>query len=224
MKNNYKLYDITIGLFVAVLIISNIVSTKIVALGPFTFDGGTILFPIVYIFGDVITEVYGFKGSRRIIWTGFFSLLLMSVIIWIVGVIPAARDWNLQQSYNAILMTAPRIAIASMIAYWLGEFLNSFVLAKMKVWTKGKHLWTRTIGSTVFGELVDTLSFCLIAFAGILPISLLISVMVSNYIFKVLYEIIATPLTYIVVGYYKKTEGIDVYDTNDFNPFKVSLD
>lgn len=220
---NYKLYDITLGLFVAVLIISNIASTKIIALGPFTFDGGTILFPIVYIFGDVITEVYGFKGSRRIIWTGFFSLLLMSVIFWIVGAIPAAKDWNLQESYNAILMTAPRIAVASMIAYWLGEFTNSFILAKMKVWTNGKYLWTRTIGSTVFGELIDTLVFCFIAFAGVLPSGLLVSVIISNYIFKVSYEVIATPLTYAVVGIYKKTEGIDVYDTDDFNPFKVSM-
>jgi len=223
MSNNYKLYDLTLGLFVAVLIISNIVSTKIVALGPFTFDGGTILFPIVYIFGDVVTEVYGFKGARRIIWTGFFSLVLMSTIIWIVGAIPAAKDWNLQDSYNAILMTAPRIAVASMIAYWFGEFANSFVLAKMKVWTKGKHLWTRTIGSTIFGELIDTLIFCFIAFYGVLPNGLLISVVLSNYIFKVSYEAIATPITYKVVNFYKKKEGIDVYDTSDFNPFKFDI-
>lgn len=223
MNNNYKLYDITLGLFVAVLIISNIVSTKIVAVGPFTFDGGTILFPIVYIFGDVVTEVYGFKGSRRIIWTGFFSLALMSLIVWLVGIIPPAKDWNMEEAYNSILMTAPRIAIASMIAYWLGEFTNSFILAKMKVWTNGKHLWMRTIGSTIFGELIDCLVFCTVAFAGILPIGLLISVIMSNYIFKVCYEVIATPVTYAVVGFYKKKEGIDVYDTKDLNPFKFGI-
>ncbi|MGE5329897.1 MAG: queuosine precursor transporter [Deltaproteobacteria bacterium] len=223
MNNNYKLYDLTMGLFVAVLIISNIVSTKIIAVGPFTFDGGTILFPIVYIFGDVITEVYGFKGSRRIIWVGFFSLLLMSAITWIVGIMPAASGWNLQESYNNIFMTAPRIAIASMIAYWMGEFTNSFILAKMKVWTQGRHLWTRTVGSTIFGELIDTAVFCTIAFAGVLTNSLLVTVMVSNYIFKVCYEIIATPLTYWVVNIYKKTEKIDVYDLNGFNPFKINM-
>jgi hypothetical protein len=223
MSNNFKLYDLTLGLFVAVLIISNIVATKIVALGPFTFDGGTILFPVVYIFGDVITEVYGFKGSRRIIWTGFFALTLMSATIWIVGLIPPAQGWNLQEAYKNILMTAPRIAIASMIAYWFGEFINSYVLAKMKVWTKGSHLWTRTIGSTVFGELVDTLLFCTLAFGGVLPNELLISLIVSNYIFKVLYEAIATPITYAVIRYYKKTEEIDVYDTKDFNPFKFEM-
>jgi len=223
MNKNYKLYDLTMGLFVAILIISNIVSTKIVAIGPFTFDGGTILFPIVYIFGDVITEVYGFKGSRRIIWVGFFSLALMSLITWIVGVMPSAGGWNLQESYNNILMTAPRIAIASMIAYWFGEFTNSFVLAKMKVWTKGRYLWTRTVGSTIFGELIDTLMFCTIAFVGLLPNSLLVTVIISNYIFKVCYEVIATPITYSVVHFYKKTEEIDVYDINGFNPFKINM-
>ena len=223
MSNSFKLYDLTLGLFIAVLIISNIVSTKIIEIGPFTFDGGTLLFPIVYIFGDVITEVYGFKGSRRIIWTGFFALALMSAIIWIVGLIPPAQGWNLQEAYKNILMTAPRIAIASMIAFWFGEFINSYVLAKMKVWTKGSHLWTRTIGSTIFGELIDTLLFCTIAFVGVLPNELLISIIISNYIFKVLYEILATPLTYAVIRYYKKTEEIDVYDTKDFNPFKFKM-
>lgn len=212
MEKRYRLYDITLGLFVAVLIISNIVSTKITMVGPFTFDGGTLLFPIVYIFGDVVTEVYGFKGSRRIIWTGFCSLALMSFVIWLIGVIPAASGWTLQKEYQDILMLAPRIAIASMIAYWLGEFSNSYILSKMKTWTQGRYLWTRTIGSTVVGELIDSMVFCLIAFTGVLPTQLLITVIVSNYIFKVAYEIIATPVTYAVVRFYKKVENEDVYD------------
>lgn len=213
MDKKLKLYDLTLGLFVTVLLISNIVSTKIVVLGPFTFDGGTLLFPIIYIFGDILTEVYGFRGSRRIIWTGFFALILMSLVFWVVGILPPARDWNYQKEYETILMFAPRIALASMIAYWIGEFTNSYVLSRMKVWTKGKFLWMRTIGSTVVGELMDTLIFCTIAFWGTISNALLLSVIISNYVFKVLYEVIATPITYKVIKFYKKMEDIDVYDT-----------
>lgn len=207
MNKNYKLYDITVGVFVAVLIISNIASTKALILGPFTFDGGTILFPIVYIFGDVLTEVYGFKKASRVIWIGFFSLMLMSFALWMVGKLPSAPDWQYQSSYENILMATPRIALASIIAYWFGSFSNSYILVKMKELTKGKHLWTRTIGSTIIGELVDTLLFCTIAFYGVWDNSLLYSVIVSNYIFKVSYEVLATPITYYVVGKFKKVEG-----------------
>lgn len=221
MDKKYKLYDITLGLFVAILIISNIASTKIVSFGGFTFDGGTILFPIIYIFGDVVTEVYGFKGARRIIWTGGFSLMLMSLVIWLVGKIPPAPEWGLQGAYESILMLAPRIAIASMIAYWAGEFMNSYVLSKMKIWTKGKHLWARTIGSTVVGELVDVSLFCTIAFYGVLSNSLLWSVIISNYIFKVLFEVLATPVTYKVIAFYKRTENEDVYD-NEYKLFSLN--
>lgn len=212
MNKEYKLYDLTLGLFVAILIISNVVSTKITAVGPFTLDGGVILFPIVYIFDDVLTEVYGFKGSRRIIWAGFFSLILMSLVFWIVGILPAADGWNLQEAYQSILMAAPRIAIASMIAYWFGEFTNSYILSKMKNWTKGKHLWARTIGSTIFGELIDTVLFCTLAFYGALPSLVLLALMMSNYIIKVSYEVIATPVTYLIIKLYKKVEDVDVYD------------
>ena len=216
--------EIITGIFVAVVIISNIASTKILLLGPFTFDGGTLLFPISYIFGDILTEVYGYKASRRVIWTGFLSCLAMSFVLWIVGTLPAAEGWTHQEAYRNILMTTPRIALASLIAYTAGEFSNSFILAKMKIFTKGRFLWTRTIGSTIVGEGVDTALFCVIAFAGTLPGSLLGAVIVSNYIFKVGIEVLATPATYKVVASLKRREGLDVYDVDtNFNPFSLQI-
>jgi queuosine precursor transporter len=218
----YKYYDIILGLFVAVLIISNIASSKILDLGPFTFDGGTILFPISYIFGDILTEVYGYRASRRVIWTGFAAALLMSITLIIVGKLPPAADWGNQDAYNKILGLTPRIVIASLIAYFAGEFSNSFTLAKMKILTKGRWLWTRTIGSTIIGEGVDTLLFVGIAFLGVLPRDLLISVIISNYVFKVGFEAILTPLTYRVVRFLKRHEGVDTYDYGtNFNPFAI---
>lgn len=202
-----RLYPATVAAFVAVLIVSNIVSTKIVAVGPFTFDGGTILFPVVYIFGDILTEVYGLRKAKQAIWTGFFSLLFMSFVLWFVGVLPAAADWNGQDAYTTILMAAPRIALASVIAYWCGSMSNSFIMARMKAWTAGRFLWARTIGSTIVGEAVDTLLFCMIAFYGVLPDNLFLTVIVSNYVFKVAYEALATPLTYAAVSFYKRKEG-----------------
>lgn len=214
--------EIITGIFVAVVIVSNIASTKILLLGPFTFDGGTILFPVSYIFGDILTEVYGYKASRRVIWTGFLSCLAMSLVIWIVGILPPAADWPYQEAYRNLLMLTPRIALASLIAYAAGEFSNSFILAKMKIWTEGRFLWTRTIGSTIVGEGVDTALFCVIAFAGVLPGHLLASVIVSNYIFKVGVEILATPATYQAVGFLKDREDLDVYDIGtNFNPFSL---
>lgn len=214
--------EIITGLFVAVVIISNIASTKILLLGPFTFDGGTILFPVSYIFGDLLTEVYGYRASRRVIWTGFLSCLAMSAVLWIVGKLPPAADWTQQEAYNALLMTTPRIAIASLIAFSAGEFSNSYVLAKMKIWTGGRFLWMRTIGSTIVGEGVDTALFCVIAFAGSIPPALLGSVIVSNYVFKVGVEAVATPVTYRVVSFLKRNEQLDVYDVEtDFNPFSL---
>ncbi len=220
----FKYFDIILGLFVAVLLISNVASTKILDLGPFTFDGGTILFPIVYIFGDILTEVYGYKAARRVIWTGFASALLMSVVFIIVGRLPAAADWHNQEAYDLILGLTPRIVIASLVAYFAGEFSNSVTLAKMKIWTKGRHLWSRTVGSTVIGEGVDTLLFVLIAFGGVLPGSLIWSIIVSNYLFKVGFEILATPFTYAIVNFLKKHEACDVFDTETrFTPFSIKL-
>jgi uncharacterized integral membrane protein (TIGR00697 family) len=218
----FKYFDIIMALFVAVLIISNIASTKILLLWKFTFDGGTILFPLSYIFGDILTEVYGYKKSRRVIWTGFFCTILMSVVLMIVQFLPPAPDWPFQEAFTNILGLMPRIVLASLIAYFAGEFSNSYVLAKMKVWTKGKWLWTRTIGSTIVGQGVDTLLFCMIAFFGVLPFPLLLAVIFSNYIFKVGIEVLFTPLTYKIVHFLKIREHEDYYDYNtNFNPFRL---
>ncbi len=217
----FKYLDVITALFVAVLLISNITSTKIVNFFGFTFDGGTLLFPLAYIFGDILTEVYGYRRARRAIWLGFVSAFLMSVMIIIVGKLPAASDWLFQDAYDKILGLAPRIVLASLIAYLAGEFSNSVILAKMKVKTKGKHLWARTISSTLVGQFLDTLLFVVIAFWGILPGSLLLVIIVSNYIFKCGVEIVLTPVTYRVVRFLKKKEGEDYYDEKtNFNPLK----
>lgn len=220
MQKNYKYLGAISVFFVSVLLISNVASTKIVDFKWFTFDGGTLLFPLSYIFGDILTEVYGYKRSREVIWLGFFMALLMSVIFIFVGKLPPAVGWDNQAAYDAILGLTPRIVSASLIAYFFGEFSNSFVLAKMKIWTKGKWLWTRTIGSTVVGELVDSTLFIMIAFFGILPNSLLVTLIISNYVFKTSVEILFTPITYKVVTFLKKKENEDYYDTDtNFNPF-----
>jgi len=222
-ERNFVHFDLIMASFVAVVIISNIASSKIMQLGPFTFDGGTILFPLAYIFGDILTEVYGYKRSRRVIWTGFFMIIMMAAVFAIVGYLPAAAGWSNQQSYDAILGVVPRIVLASIIAYFAGEFSNSYILAKIKVMMKGKMLWVRTITSTIVGEGVDTLLFVLIAFWGVLPSSLLIAVIISNYVFKVGVEVIMTPVTYQIVGFLKKKENEDYYDfKTNFNPFSSS--
>ncbi len=219
---HYKHLDAITALFVSVLLISNVASSKILDLGPFTFDGGTILFPLSYIFGDILTEVYGYSRSRRVIWMGFAASLLMSTVFMFVGALPPAADWPHQEAYDAILGLTPRIVLASMTAYFCGEFVNSFVLAKMKIATGGRFLWTRTIGSTLVGQLVDTVIFVAVAFAGIMPLGLLGTVIVSNFIFKTLVEIVFTPATYAVVGFLKRSENEDYYDRHtDFNPFRI---
>ncbi len=223
MQKNYKYLGTISVFFVSVLLISNIASTKIVDLRWFTFDGGTLLFPLSYIFGDILTEVYGYKKARGVIWLGFFMALLMSLIFIIVGKLPSASGWNNQNAYDLILGLTPRIVFASLLAYSVGEFSNSFVLAKMKIWTKGKWLWTRTIGSTIVGEFFDSVIFILIAFSGILPNSLLITLIISNYIFKTSIEVLFTPITYKVVKFLKKKEREDYYDINtNFNPFNLN--
>ena len=220
MERTYKHLGTISVLFVAVLLISNIASTKIVQLGWLTFDGGTLLFPLSYIFADILTEVYGFAKSRRVIWLGFFCAFTMSVLLYIVGELPAAADWGNQGAYDAILGQAPRIVAASLLAYLCGEFINSYILAKMKVWMEGKMLWARTIGSTVVGELVDSTLFILVAFAGVLPASLLITLIISNYVFKTAIEVAFTPATYWAVRYLKRTEREDHYDRDaNFSPF-----
>jgi queuosine precursor transporter len=224
MKNTpFRYFDILVALFVSVLLISNIASTKILSLWKFTFDGGTLLFPVSYIFGDILTEVYGFRRSRRVIWLGFFAALLMSLVLYVVQILPPASDWSNQQAYEKVLGFVPRIVIASLLAYFAGEFTNSVILSRLKIITKGRFLWTRTIGSTIIGEGLDTLVFCWIAFYGILPQPLFWSVLISNYVFKCAVEIVFTPLTYLIVGILKRKENVDVYDYGvSYNPFEMS--
>ena len=219
---NSKYFNSISLFFVAFLMISNTVAVKLISIGPFIFTGAIIIFPITYIFGDILTEVYGYRRSRKIIWGGFIAILFMSFIYWIVGLLPSAPSWQNQPAYDSILGLVPRIVIASLIGYWAGEFSNSFVLAKFKIITKGRYLWTRTISSTLIGEGIDTVLFVLIGFFGIIPNSLLPVVILSGYMFKVLYEVIATPITYKIVKFIKKAEGYDHFDYNtNFNPFMI---
>jgi uncharacterized integral membrane protein (TIGR00697 family) len=225
----YRYFDFVMALFVAVLLISNVASSaKIVTFGvPFlTFDGGTLLFPVSYIFGDILTEVYGYRRSRRVIWAGFFCTALMSATLWVVGRVPGEAEWSArvgQAAYDAVLGSAGRIVLASLIAYFAGEFSNSYVLAKMKVATRGRWLWSRTIGSTIVGEGIDTLLFVFIAFGGTMSWTVLGNIVLSNYLFKTGLEAILTPVTYRVVGFLKRAEREDYYDVGtDFNPFQLA--
>jgi len=221
MKKCYKYFNIISVFFVSILLISNVASTKIVDLIWFTFDGGTLLFPLSYIFNDILTEVYGYKNSRQIIWLGFFSALVMSLVFIIIGMLPSAPGWDNQDAYIKILGLTPRIVIASLIAYFCGEFLNSFVLAKIKILTNGKWLWVRLIGSTTVGQLADSLLFILIAFWEILPFSLIITLIICNFIFKILFELLFLPFTCKIIAFLKRKEGVDFYDRKtNFNPFK----
>lgn len=207
------------GGFVGVLVLSNILAVKMVQLGPFVFDGGTLLFPLSYIFGDVLTEVYGYKKARTVIWTGFAVLLTMSASIWLVSILPSVDEWDLQESFDAILLQMPRIAGASILGYFIGEYSNSVVLSKLKVKTNGKHLWLRTISSTLVGQLLDSVIFVTIAFAGLYPISILITMAISNYLLKTVIEILFTPITYAVINTTKRIEGIDTFDNGEnYNP------
>lgn len=199
---------------------SNTVAVKLIQIGPFVFAGAIFIFPISYIFGDILTEVYGYKASRKIIWSGFVALILMSFCYWFIQVLPAPGFWQNQSAYKMILGAVPRIVLGSIIAYFLGEFSNSYVLSKMKVWSEGKYLWIRTISSTVVGEGVDTLIFGIIVFAGTIPIAALATLIISGYLAKVAYEVILTPVTYLIVNKLKRAEGIDVYDRGiSYNPF-----
>lgn len=221
---NFRYYDLLVSVFVAVLLISNLVAPKLVSWGPFVFSGAQLLFPITYIFGDIFTEVYGYAGSRRAIWNGFLASVLLTVMGTIIIQLPPAPGWENQKAYETVFGSMPRVVIASLIAYWAGEFANSFVMARMKVLSAGKHLWMRTIGSTVVGQAVDTVLVVSIIFAGVVPLSTMLTLMVSGYGGKVIYEALATPLTYAVVNWLKRVEGVDIMDTNtDFNPFRARL-
>lgn len=210
---SYKYLDIVTAVFVAILLISNIADTKAITMGALSFGGGTFLFPLAYIFGDILTEVYGFKKARRVIWIGFGCAILMALTFYLVGQAPAAVDWPFQKDYMNILGLTPRIVLGSLVAYMVGEFVNSVILAKLKIVTKGKYLWTRTIGSTVVGQFLDTVLFMFIAFYGVFPMDLIISITISGYLLKVATEVLFTPFTYLIVNYLKKKEQEDFYDT-----------
>ncbi len=219
---SFRYFDLVAMLFVSVYLISQVASTKLIAVGPFQFPGAIVLFPITYIFGDILTEVYGYARTRRVIWTGLAAAILMAVVLWIVQILPAPESWKNQQQYVDILGFVPRIVLASILAFWAGEFVNSYVLAKMKVMTSGRHLWSRTIGSTVVGQAIDSAVFASVAFGGTLPISILVTIVGSLYMAKVTYEIVATPLTYWIISFLKRAEGVDTYDRDtDFSPFRL---
>lgn len=211
--------------FVVVLLLSNIVAVKPVRvfnLFQLDLDAGTLLFPISYIFGDVLVEVYGYARSRRVIWLGFGFNLFAALLFAIIVALPPSPGWQMQEAFATILGQTPRIVLGSLIAFWCGEFVNSYVMAKMKILTGGQYLWTRTIGSTMVGQAVDTVLFQTIAFAGVWETPLLLRVILWNYTAKVLYEALATPITYAVVGFLKRAEQEDYYDHDtDFNPFTL---
>lgn len=235
MARSYRFLDWVMAVFITVLIISNIASSaKIVDWGVsiiglrLAFDAGTILFPISYIFGDVLTEVYGFRHARRVIWTGFAMLALTALVLWLVRVMPGEASWQEyagQAAYEAILggISSGGIVLASLVAYLAGSFSNSVVMARMKVLTRGRWLWSRTIGSTLVGQAIDTVIFILVAtLAGVFPWELFATLVVANYIFKVAIEVFMTPLTYRVVNALKRAEGEDYFDQDTvFNPFRA---
>jgi uncharacterized integral membrane protein (TIGR00697 family) len=216
--------------FVAVLLCSNLIgvhkvsSVNLPFYGDYIFGAGVLFFPISYLFGDILTEVYGYARSRKVIWAGFGALIFASLMSFVVTNLPAAKTMSpeQQQAVNLIFGQTPRIVLASLTAFWLGEFANSFVLAKLKLITDGKFLWVRTIGSTIFGEMIDSLVFYPIAFYGLWSNEQLISVMIGNYFLKVLWETFATPLTYVIVNFLKRAEHEDFYDKDtNFNPFSL---
>ena len=229
-NQQYKYYDLIMAAFVAVLLCSNLIgvyktsSVNLPFYGEYIYGAGVLFFPISYLFGDILTEVYGYARSRRVIWMGFGALIFASLMSFIVTSLPPAKTMSLeqQQAVNLIFGQTPRIVLASLLAFWMGEFVNSFVLAKMKLLSQGKHLWMRTIGSTFAGELVDTLVFYPIAFLGTWSNEQVVSVMIGNYFIKVFWEVLATPFTYKIVNFLKRAEHEDYFDKDtNFNPFTL---
>jgi uncharacterized integral membrane protein (TIGR00697 family) len=228
----FRYFDFVMVAFVVVLLLSNVIGAEkrsfvdLPRIGPWPFGAGILFFPISYVIDDVLTEVYGYARARRAIWAGFIALAFMALMEWTVVHLPVAEGWTGQPAYERVFGSGWRIIVASMTAFFVGDFLNSVVLAKMKIWTDGKHLWTRTIGSTIIGEGADSLIFYPLAFYGMAdwPIGALGAVMVSQFILKVSWEVLLTPATYAVVGWLKKREGVDVYDVGtDFTPFTTNI-
>jgi queuosine precursor transporter len=227
--HQFRNFDMVMAAFVAILLLSNVIGASKPAevdlpiIGKWVFGAGILFFPISYVIGDVLTEVYGYARARRCVWVGFAALLFMAFMSWVVVKLPPAAGWPNQAAYETVFGSTWRIVLASITAFWAGEFVNSFVLAKMKIWTRGERLWTRTIGSTVFGQAVDSLLFYPLAFLGVWETSQVVQVLLTNWLLKVLWEIILTPVTYAVVGWLKRHEGVDVFDEDtDFTPFKTS--
>ncbi len=215
-------FVVVVAVFVTCLITANIVAVKLVGVFGLVVPAAVIIFPLSYIFGDVLTEVYGYRQARRVIWLGFVCNLLAVAAIWAAQVLPAASFWDGQSAYERILGYTPRLLGASFLAYLLGEFANSFVLARLKIATRGRWLWTRTIGSTLVGEGLDSLVFITVAFVGTVPGADLGTLILTQWLAKSAYEVVATPLTYLVVGFLKRREGIDTFDYGTrFNPLLV---
>ena len=231
-RMQYRYYEFVMVAFVVILVCSNLIGPAKIAqldlpvLGTLTFGAGVLFFPISYVFGDILTEVYGYARSRRVIWAGFAALAFASFMAWVVVALPPAPFWKNQAAYEIAFGNAWRVALASMFAYFCGEFVNSYVLAKMKVFTQGRHLWSRTIGSTIFGEAVDSMLFYPLAFygTGIIPDEALPTVMLAQFAAKVGVEVLFTPVTYAVVGWLKRHEGVDHYDRDTkFTPFSLRV-
>lgn len=224
-RPSYKYYDLVMALFVTILLCSNIIgAAKVATVWGFSFGAGVLFFPISYIFNDVLTEVYGYARARKVVWAGFGAIIFASFMSWVVVALPPAQGWNDQPAYQAVFGQTPRIVFASLAAFFVGEFANSFVLAKLKIKTNGKLLWVRTIGSTIVGEGIDSAVFYPVAFLGVWSNDLVVQVMISNYMIKVAWEALITPVTYKVVNFLKRAEHEDYYDRGtNFTPFSIEV-
>ena len=228
----FRYYDFVMAAFVAILLLSNVIGAGKVAqivlpgIGPWPFGAGILFFPVSYVIGDVLTEVYGYARARRVIWAGTAAVVFMAFMSWVVVALPPAPTWTNQAAYATIFGQVPRIVLASVCAFWAGEFVNSYVMARMKLWSEGRHLWARTIGSTVLGEGVDSLIFYPLAFLGAEGFTpgLVVTVMFTQWALKVAWEVVLTPVTYVVVGALKRAEVVDVFDRGtDFTPFATRV-
>ncbi|HEX8572765.1 MAG TPA: queuosine precursor transporter [Allosphingosinicella sp.] len=227
---HFRYYDLVMAAFVTILLLSNVIGAGKVAtvdlpgFGAWPFGAGILFFPVSYVIGDVLTEVYGYARARRCIWAGFAALLFMALMSWVVVALPPAAGWTGQAAYESVFGQVPRIVLASIVAFWAGEFANSLVLAKMKLMTEGRHLWSRTIGSTFVGQAIDSLIFYPLAFWGVWESSTLVTVLLVQWALKVGWEVALTPFTYAAVGFLKRREGIDVYDRGTaFTPFRAGV-
>lgn len=227
---DFRYFDLVMAAFVAILLLSNVLGAGKIAtidipgIGAWPFGAGILFFPLSYVIGDILTEVYGYARARRCIWVGFAGLIFMAMMSWVVVALPPDTSWDGQAAYESVFGQVPRIVFASICAFWAGEFVNSLVLAKMKIWSDGKKLWTRTIGSTVVGQGLDSLIFYPLAFLGVFETATVLKLMATQWVLKVVWEALLTPVTYAVVGWLKRKEGVDVFDRKtDFTPFKAGV-